>query len=53
MRERWMDGYGYNVYKFSYFRSDCAEKAPNKDAQDKEVAKKLWILSEELVGLNK
>ena len=35
------------------YLADCAIKEPSKPAQDDEMAKKLWDLSEELVGLNK
>ena len=33
------------------YYSDCDVKAPSRHAQDMEAAKKLWQLSEELVGL--
>ncbi|VDI74279.1 retinol dehydrogenase 12 [Mytilus galloprovincialis] len=33
------------------YYSDCAEKAPSKPALDEGAAKKLWELSEKLVGL--
>ena len=36
---------------FGYYFSDCAEKEPARQAQDDEVAKRLWILSEEMVGM--
>jgi len=32
---------------------DCAEKEPNLMAKDKKLAKRLWELSEESVGLKK
>jgi len=33
------------------YYSDCREKAPSSRAQSDEDAKKLWELSEKLVGL--
>lgn len=37
-------------YKGYYF-SDCKPKIPSKDARNKEDSKKLWEISEQLVGL--
>ncbi|CAB3239381.1 unnamed protein product [Arctia plantaginis] len=35
------------------YYSDCREKIPARCARDKDVARKLWEISEELVGLKK
>lgn len=34
------------------YYSDCAEKMPSKEALNKEDAKRLWVLSEKMVGLS-
>ena len=34
-----------------HYYSDCARKVPSKPAQDLEAAKKMWAISEKMVGL--
>ena len=34
-----------------FYYADCARKTPSKNAQSEEAAKKLWDVSEKLVGL--
>ncbi len=36
-----------------FYYSDCARKTPTRYGQDMDAAKKLWEISEELVGLEK
>ena len=40
----------YNLSLKSRYYSDCAETVPTKLAQDDSEAKKLWSVSEEIVG---
>jgi hypothetical protein len=40
----------FNVF-FFHFKSDCAVKQPHKRARNPVDDKRLWELSEELVGL--
>lgn len=43
----------FNHFTLSFYDSDCAIKEESKAAKDAEAAKKLWEVSEKLVGLQK
>ena len=41
------------MYKFcDFYYSDVSEMLPSKEAQDDETARRLWELSEKMVGLS-
>ena len=42
-----------NIVSIIFNSSDCAVKTPKPQAEDDEAARRLWEVSEQLVGLKK